>query len=88
MVLNNITNLTKLDLDTVNFREILEQRIQYSEMKGSGSNFCRNEYLKIWFDKTKDLTGNSYVKLPIRSNASLNIQNNDTKCFIWFILSK
>ena len=29
----------------------------------------------------------SYVKLPLRSNAILNIQNDDKYCFIWSILA-
>ena len=29
----------------------------------------------------------SYVKIPIRSNAILNIQNDDKYCFIWSILA-
>ena len=32
------------------------------------------------------MVGN-YVKIPIRSNAILNIQNDDKYCFIWSILA-
>ena len=39
--------------------------------------------MTIYFYKTQDLNGTSYVKIPIRSNAILNIQNDDKYCFIW-----
>ena len=37
--------------------------------------------------KTVDLNGTSYVKIPLRSSAILNIQENDKYCFIWSILA-
>ena len=37
--------------------------------------------------KTVELNGTSYVKLPLRSNAILNVQNNDKYCFVWSILA-
>ena len=43
--------------------------------------------MKISFYKTTELNGTSYVKNPLRSNAILNIQNNDKYCFIWSILA-
>ena len=43
--------------------------------------------LTIYFYKTQELNGTSYVKIPIRSNAILNIQNDDKYCFIWSILA-
>ena len=43
--------------------------------------------MTIYFYKTQELNGTSYVKLPIRSNAILNIQNDDKFCFIWSILA-
>ena len=33
------------------------------------------------------MNGSNYVKIPIRSNAILNIQNDDKYCFIWSILA-
>ena len=33
------------------------------------------------------MDGRSYVKLPLRSNAILNIENNDKYCFLWSILA-
>ena len=43
--------------------------------------------MKISFYKTTELNGSSYVKIPLRTNAILNIQNNDKYCFIWSILA-
>ena len=43
--------------------------------------------MKISFYKTTELNGSSYVKIPLRSSAILNIQNNDKYCFIWSILA-
>ena len=31
--------------------------------------------------------GRSYVKIPLRSNGILNIENNDKYCFLWSILA-
>ena len=31
------------------------------------------------------MNGSNYVKLPLRSNAILNFENNDKYCFIWSI---
>ena len=42
--------------------------------------------MKISFYKTGELNGSSYVKIPLRSSAILNNQNNDTYCSIWSIL--
>ena len=43
--------------------------------------------MKISFYKTEELNGTSYVKIPLRSSAILNIQNNDKYCFVWSILA-
>ena len=43
--------------------------------------------MKISFYKTTELDDTSYIKIPLRSNAILNIQNNDKYCFIWSILA-
>ena len=34
------------------------------------------------------MDGSSYVKLPLRSSAILNIKNDDKYCFMWSILAK
>ena len=43
--------------------------------------------MKISFHKTGELEGSSYVKIPLRSNALLNIQNVDKHCFNWYMLA-
>ena len=43
--------------------------------------------MTIYFFKKQELNGSNYVKLPLRSNALLNIQNDDRYCFIWSILA-
>ena len=43
--------------------------------------------MTIYFYKTQELNGSNYIKLPLRSNAVLNIQNDDKYCFIWSILA-
>ena len=42
--------------------------------------------MKLEFYKTNGVRGNSYVKLPIRSNAFLYIQISDTFFFTWSTL--
>ena len=43
--------------------------------------------MKISFYKSTELNGTTYVKNPLRSNAILNVQNNDKYCSIWSILA-
>ena len=44
--------------------------------------------MKIIFLKTGELNVTSYVKIPSRSNAILNIKNIDKFCFLWSILAQ
>ena len=43
--------------------------------------------MTVYFYKTGELNGSNYVKIPLRSNAVLKIENNDKYCFIWSILA-
>ena len=43
--------------------------------------------MTIYFYKTDELKGSSYVKIPLRSSAILNIENDDKYCFLWSILA-
>ena len=43
--------------------------------------------MTICFYKTGELYGSNYIKIPLRLNAILNIENIDKYCFIWSILS-
>ena len=80
-------NLTESDIDNIDVRSQLEHQIQIQEMKESGWIFDKINSMKISFYKTIELNGTSYVKIPLRTNAILNIQNNDKYCFIWSILA-
>ena len=80
-------NLTESDIDNIDIRCQLEDQIQMQELKESGWIFDKINSMKISFYKTTELNGTSYVKIPLRSNAILNIQNNDKYCFIWSILA-
>ena len=82
--LNINQNLTESDLKNF-IRWDLERQIQNQEMKDSGWRFDKIISMTIYFYKTQELNGPSYVKLPIRSNAILNIQNDDKYCFIWSV---
>ena len=80
-------NLTESDFDNIVVKSQLEHQIQIQEMKESGWIFDKVNSMKISFYKTTELNGTSYVKIPLRSNAILNVQNNDKYCFIWSILA-
>ena len=56
-------------------------------MKDSGWRFDRINTMTIYFYKTDETNGSNYVEIPLRSNAILNIENNDKYCFIWSILA-
>ena len=43
--------------------------------------------MKIRFYKTVELNGSKNVKIPLRSNAILNIEIDDKYCFLWSILT-
>ena len=80
-------NLTESDLDNIDVRSQFEHQIQIQETKESAWLFDKIISMKISFYKTVELNGTSYVKIPLRSNAILNVQNNDKYCFIWSILA-
>ena len=64
----------------------VEHQIQQQEMKDSGWQFDNNNSVTIYFYKTSEMNGSSYVKIPLRS-ATLSIQNDDKYCSIWSILA-
>ena len=80
-------NLAESDLRKINTKWELEQQIQNQEMQDSGWQFRDIVNMTIYFYKTQKINGSSYVKIPIRSNTILNIQNDDKYCFIWSILA-
>ena len=85
--LNINQNLTQSEIDNVNITFPLERQIQQQEMKDSGWRFDMINSMKIYFLKTKELNGSNYIKIPLRSNAILNIENNDKNCFLWSLLA-
>ena len=80
-------NLTESDIDIFDVRSQLEKQFQIQELKESGWLFDKINSMKISFYKTTEMNGTSYVKIPLRTNAILNVQNNDKYCFIWSILA-
>ena len=85
--LNINQNLTQSDLDNVNITFPLGRQIQQQEMKDSGWRFDKINSMTIYFYKTTEMNGSNYIKIPLRSNAILNIENNDKYCFLWSILA-
>ena len=85
--LNINHNLTQSDLDKINIISPLEFQIQQQEMKDSGWRFDKIISMTIYFYKTTEMNGSNYLKIPLRSNAILNIENNDKYCFLWSILA-
>ena len=80
-------NLTESDIGNIDVKSQLEHQIQIQETEESGWIFDKINSMKILFYKTTELDGTSYVRIPLRSNAILNVQNNDKYCFIWSILA-
>ena len=78
-------NLTQSDIDIIDVRSQLERQSQVQETIESGWIFDKINSMKISFDKTGEINGSSYVKIPLRSSAILIIQNIDNYCFFWSI---
>ena len=87
ITLNMINNLTQSEIDNANIQWEVEARKQNLEMKESGWHFQRVNSMTISFYNTGNMDGSSYVKVPLRSSAILNIKNDDKYCFLWSILA-
>ena len=85
--LNNNHNLTQTDIANIDIVSSLENQIQQQEMKDSGWRFDKIISMTIYFYETTGLNGSNYIKIPLRSNAILNIENNDKYCFLWSVLA-
>ena len=79
--------LTRLQLDDLDIMTELDNIMQDRDMEGSGWNIQGINHLKLYFHKTNPINGRTYIKFPIRTNSILNIQNNDSYCFVWSILA-
>ena len=75
--LNINHHLAESDLDNIDVRSPLDQQIQQKETKHSGWRFDTINSLTVYFYKTGEMNGRSYVKNPLRSNAILNFEKND-----------
>ena len=80
-------NLTESDLDKIDIRSPLEFQIQQQKMKNSGWRFDKINSMTIYFYETTEMNGSNYIKNHLRSNAILNVENNDKYCFLWSILA-
>ena len=85
--LNINHNLTGSDLDKIDVISPLEYQKQQQERRDSGWRFDKINSMTVYFYKTNELNGSNYVKIPLRSNAILIIENNDKYCFLWSILA-
>ena len=85
--LNNNHSLTQTDIDNIDVVSSLEHQIQKQEMKDSGWRFDKINSMTIYFYETIEMNGSNYTKIPLRSNAILNVENNDKYCFLWSILA-
>ena len=56
-------------------------------MKDSGWRFDEINSMTMYFYKTTELNGSNCFKIPLRTNAILNIENIDEYCCIWSILA-
>ena len=81
--LNINQNLRQRDLENIDVVSPFEHQKQQQEMKDSGWRFDKINSMTILFYKTNELNGSNYIKVPLRSNVILNIENNDKYCFLW-----
>ena len=73
--------LTETDINYIDIKSPLELQIQQQEMKDSGWRFDKINSMTVYSHKTGELNGSNYVNFPLRSNAILNIENDDKYCF-------
>ena len=63
--LNTNKNLTETDLDNIGVKSPLEHQIQQQEMKDSGWRFDKINSIILYFCKTGEMNGRSYVKTAL-----------------------
>ena len=85
--LNINHNLTRSDLDKINIISPLEFQIQQQKLYDSGWRFDKIISMTIYFYKTNEINGSKYIKISLRSNAILNVENKIKFCFLWSILA-
>ena len=87
MNLNINHNLTQSDLDNIDVVSQLDYQILQQEMKESGWRFDKINSMTIYFYQTGIMNGSNYIKIPLRWNAILNVENNDKFCFLWSMIA-
>ena len=80
-------NLKESDNNDIDVKSLIEHQTQIQETKESGWLFAKINSMKIKFYKTSKIIVSSCVRIPLRSNAIINIENNDEYCFLWSILA-
>ena len=81
-----IQSLDQLDLDS-SIQELEEQMTEES-LEGSGLVLKRILQIELKIHPYRNKLGGSYVELPIKTSAILNIDNTgDDFCFVWSILA-
>ena len=85
--LNFNHKLTESDIDNIDVTSQLDHQTLVQENRESVWIFDKINSMKISFYKTGKVNGTSFVKLPLRSSAILNVQNNEKYCFNWSILA-
>ena len=78
---------TQTDIDKIDIISPLEHRIQQQEMKDSGRQFDKINSMTAYFYKIGELNGSNYVKILLRSNAILIIENKNKYCSFWSLLA-
>ena len=67
-------NITESDLDKFDVRSPIEHQIQQQELKESGWRFDKVNSMIVYFYRTGEMDGRSYIKNPLISNAILRIK--------------
>ena len=56
-------------------------------MKDSGWRIDKINSMTIYFYQTGIKNGSNYIKIPLKSNAILNVENNDKFHLLWSIIA-
>ena len=74
---------TESDIDNIDARSQLEQQNQNQQTKDSGWILDKIDLMTKYFYDNTELNGSTYVKIPLRSSAVINIDSDDDYCFLW-----
>ena len=85
--LNINRNLTDSDIDNMNVRSLLEQDVLHQETKDWGWRFNKNNSMTMYFCKTTEFNGSSYLFLPLKYSAFFLVEDDVILCFNWSILA-